>query len=238
MAKTVSASTSAARTLQVRHRFLFGQSTTQPKRNFKPYELVKRSLDLVFAATGLLISSPILMLVALAIKLDSPGPVIFRQKRTGKDGKEFSILKFRTMVNDNDIHDNTHENQCTKVGQFLRSTSIDELPQLINILRGDMSFIGPRPWVPEYYQYMTARQRGRCKVLPGITGLAQVKGRNNIDIFKKINYDLKYVKDYSFIQDLSILIQSIKVVISRNGASSNKKTIHCELAELKERQSQ
>ena len=240
MAKTVptSVSTSAAtaESLRVRPRFLLFQKPqrlVRRKIEKNPYYLVKRILDFLIAAVSFILLSPLLLVVALAIKVDSPGPVIFRQARTGKGGKVFYIYKFRTMVKENNVYDSSRQNQYTRVGKFIRSTSIDELPQLFNVLRGEMSFVGPRPWLPEYYDCMNTRQRGRAKVLPGITGLAQIKGRNDISIFKKINYDLEYVRKFSFHQDAKIFFSTIKTVFVRDGATADKSTIDDELAALK-----
>lgn len=202
-------------------------------QRFKLYGIFKRLIDLILSAVLLIVLSPLLLIVALIIRIDSPGPAIFRQKRTGKNGKDFYIYKFRTMVKDNDVYDNRHKDKYTRIGKFLRNTSIDELPQLINILKGEMSFIGPRPWIPEYYKNMTTHQRGRYKVRPGITGLAQVSGRNRIDIFQKIEYDLEYVRRYSFLFDLKLLASTIKTIHSNSAPSFNKNTIHDEVELLK-----
>lgn len=200
---------------------------------FDMYRYVKRFLDLVMAIILLVICLIPMTIIAIAIKIDSKGPVFFKQIRTGKDGKTFMLYKFRSMVADNDVHNFTTENRYTKVGNFVRKTSLDELGQLINILKGDMSFIGPRPWITDYYENMTEEQRHRCDVLPGITGLAQCKGRNNISIFDKINYDLEYVHNFSFKQDVKIVFLTIKTVLSKSGADASKETIHDEIELLK-----
>lgn len=197
------------------------------------YRYVKRFLDLVMTIILLVICLIPMTIIAIAIKIDSKGPVFFKQIRTGKDGKTFMLYKFRSMVADNDVHNFTTENRYTKVGNFVRKTSLDELGQLINILKGDMSFIGPRPWITDYYENMTEEQRHRCDVLPGITGLAQCKGRNNISIFDKINYDLEYVHNFSFKQDVKIVFLTIKTVLSKSGADASKETIHDEIELLK-----
>ncbi len=197
------------------------------------YRYVKRFLDLVMTIILLVICLIPMTIIAIAIKIDSKGPVFFKQIRTGKDGKTFMLYKFRSMVADNDVHNFTTENRYTKVGNFVRKTSLDELGQLINILKGDMSFIGPRPWITDYYENMTEEQRHRCDVLPGITGLAQCKGRNNISIFDKINYDLEYVHNFSFKQDVKIVFLTIKTVLSKDGADASKEVIHDEIELLK-----
>ena len=176
-----------------------------------------------------------MIIIAIAIKIDSKGPVLFKQERTGKGGKNFHVLKFRTMVANNDVHDFSKKDQHTKVGKFLRKTSLDELPQLISIFIGKMSFIGPRPWIPDYYENMNEYQRHRCDVRPGLTGLAQCMGRNNITIFEKIEYDLQYIKNYSLHQDLKIIFLTIKCVFTGSGADAGKGTIENELKDLKKK---
>ena len=197
------------------------------------YRYVKRGIDLVMAVLLLIIFLIPMLIIAVLIKLDSKGPVLFKQKRTGLKGKVFNLYKFRSMVTDNDVHDFSKGDQHTKVGNILRKTSLDELPQIINILKGEMSFIGPRPWITDYYDNMNEKQRHRNDVLPGITGLAQAKGRNNISINEKINYDLEYVKNYSFRQDVKIVFLTIKTVLSKEGADAGKNTIQNELEDLK-----
>lgn len=193
----------------------------------------KQFFDIFFALVGLLISSPILLVVAIAIKLDSKGPVLFKQERTGKFGKKFILYKFRSMVVENDVHDFKSQDKHTKVGKIIRKTSLDELPQLLNILKRDMSFIGPRPWIHDYYENMNETQKHRCDVRPGLTGLAQCNGRNDITIFDKINYDLTYIKNYSLKQDISIIFLTIKSVFSQKGADAGKSTIQQEINALK-----
>mgnify|MGYP004503480671 FL=1 len=197
------------------------------------YKYVKRGIDLIMAVLLLIIFLIPMLIIAVLIKLDSKGPVLFKQKRTGLKGKVFNLYKFRSMVTDNDVHDFSKGDQHTKVGNILRKTSLDELPQIINILKGEMSFIGPRPWITDYYDNMNEKQRHRNDVLPGITGLAQAKGRNNISINEKINYDLEYVKNYSFRQDVKIVFLTIKTVLSKEGADAGKNTIQNELEDLK-----
>ena len=197
------------------------------------YKYFKRLLDIVLAIAFLLIFTIPMIIIAIAIKLDSKGPVFFKQDRTGKNGKIFKLYKFRSMPVENDVRDFSKEDQHTRVGGFIRKTSLDELGQLINIAKGEMSFIGPRPWIPEYYENMNEEQRHRCDVLPGITGLAQCKGRNNITINEKINYDLEYVKNFSFKQDIKIIFLTIKTVFREDGADAGKSTIQNELECLK-----
>ena len=203
--------------------------------HFVVYGTFKRVMDLTISAVVLVILSPLFVITAIAIKCDSKGPVLFKQLRTGKDGKEFYIFKFRSMAADNDVMDTSCEDKYTKVGKFIRRTSIDELPQFINVFLGQMSFIGPRPWVPEYWNNMNEIERGRAKVRPGITGLAAARGRNGLTIFEKINYDLEYVENYSLWMDLKVIYFTVMTVISGKGASSNKAVIHEELGALKSR---
>lgn len=197
------------------------------------YKYIKRLFDIILSLSGLIVFIIPMIVIGIAIKIDSKGPVLFKQKRTGYKGREFNLYKFRSMSVDNDVHDFSKKDQHTKVGNFLRKTSLDEIPQLFNILRGKMSFIGPRPWIPDYYNNMNDRQRHRCDVLPGLTGLAQCLGRNTISIFEKINYDLEYVKNYSFKEDIKIVFLTIKTVLSKEGADAGKDTIQNELEDLK-----
>ena len=195
----------------------------------------KYLFDRIVASLALIILSPLILVIAIAIKIDSKGPVFFKQIRTGKHGKLFSIYKFRSMVANNDVHDLSKSDEFTKVGKFLRNTSLDEIPQFINIAKGNMSFIGPRPWIPEYYENMNEAQKHRCDVRPGITGLAQVMGRNDINVFKKIEYDLEYIKNYSFFQDFKIIFLTIKTIFTGKGVDAGKEGIQNELEELKKK---
>lgn len=196
------------------------------------YKYVKRFFDLIMALILVIIFLIPMIIIAILIKLDSKGSIFFKQERTGKNGKIFLLYKFRSMAIDNDVHDFNCQDKKTRVGNVLRKLSLDEFPQLINIIKGEMSFIGPRPWIPDYYENMTDYQRRRNDVLPGITGLAQVKGRNNINIIAKINYDLEYVKNFSFKQDVKIFFLTIATVLSKEGADAGKNTIHTELEML------
>lgn len=197
------------------------------------YVYFKRFCDIVISLIVFLIFIIPMIVVAFLIKLDSKGPVLFKQTRTGYKGKEFKLYKFRSMTANNNVLDFTHENQVTKIGRFIRNTSLDELPQIINVLKGDMSFIGPRPWIVEYYNLFTDEQKKRLDVKPGISGLAQVKGRNNISIIDKINYDLEYVDNCSFKEDLKIIFLTIKIVLKKVGNDIPKYGIKIELDELK-----
>ena len=197
---------------------------------------IKRILDFLIALVALIVTSPISLIVIIAIKLDSKGPVIFKQIRTGYKGKDFVTYKFRTMkveTHDKDGREFTHDERCTKLGNVIRKLSIDELPQLVNILKGEMSLIGPRPWITEYYKYFSKEQKKRCDVLPGMTGLAQAMGRNNLNIFEKINYDIEYTKNVSFKMDLRVIFETIKTVLSKTGAEIKQEEIQNEINMLK-----
>lgn len=193
----------------------------------------KRILDFIMAIILLLVLWPILLIIALLIKIDSKGSVLFKQIRTGRYGKEFTLYKFRSMTSKNDFYDTTTEDQVTKVGKFIRKTSLDELPQIFNIIKGDMSFIGPRPWIVDYAKLYTKHQRKRLNVLPGITGLAQCSGRNNLNIIDRINIDVDYVNNMSLKLDIYIFIKTILSVIKKEGFSNSKLAIHEELRTLK-----
>ncbi len=197
------------------------------------YEVFKRLLDFIFACLLLVIFFPIMLIIAIAIKLDSKGPVIFVQIRSGKNGKEFKMYKFRSMTCNNDVHNFETENKLTTVGKIIRSASLDELPQLFNIIKGEMSFIGPRPWITDYSKYFTKNQKRRLEVLPGITGLAQASGRNDLSIKEKINLDVYYVDHMSLLMDLKVIFGTVKTVLSKQGAEMPKSGIKNELEELK-----
>lgn len=199
----------------------------------KLFAVIKFTGDRLAALLLIVLTAPLMLLIALAIKLEGSGPVLFKQERTGKFGKVFNIYKFRTMVSHNDVHDNSRPDEYTKLGKLLRRLSLDELPQLFMILFGKMSFIGPRPWIHSYYENMTDEQRRRYDVRPGLTGLAQVMGRNNISIFEKIAWDLYYIENYSFRQELKIFLMTITTVLGGSGVDSGKETIHDELESLK-----
>ena len=197
------------------------------------YRVVKRVLDIILSLLVLVFFFIPMIVIAIAIKIESKGPALFKQVRTGKNGKNFNLYKFRSMTVDNDVMNFKTENKITKVGKFIRKTSLDELPQLFNIIKGEMSFIGPRPWIIEYYNNFNAYQKRRVEVLPGITGLAQATGRNNLTIFEKINYDIEYVDNYSLKMDLKVVFMTIKTVLSKEGAELSKYGIKEEIEDLK-----
>lgn len=197
---------------------------------------IKRSFDIIVSILALVILAIPMLIVAICIKMEDGSPVVFKQLRMGKNLKPFYIYKFRTMKTQREELNSelTHEEMVTKVGKILRATSIDELPQLINILKGEMSFIGPRPWIMEYYEFFTEEQKRRSEVKPGITGLAQANGRNALNIFRKIDYDLEYVNNMSLWLDIKIFFLSIIAVIKKTNAEISENGIKDELTELKE----
>lgn len=183
---------------------------------------IKRILDIILSFLALVILSPLLILTAFLIRIKLGAPVFFKQLRPGKNEKIFGILKFRTMTdakyeNGNLLPD---EIRLTRFGQFLRSTSIDELPELLNILNGDMSIVGPRPLLVQYLERYNEEQKHRHDVKPGLTGLAQVNGRNGITWEEKFHYDLEYVKNITFYGDCKIIFQTVMKVFGREGISS------------------
>ncbi|MGC8489736.1 MAG: sugar transferase [Clostridia bacterium] len=194
---------------------------------------LKRGLDLVVAAVGLVLLSPVFLYCALAIKRDSPGPVLYRQERVGLNGRGFRIVKFRTMVVDAErqwippqtsaelqhfYFQDEGDPRITRVGRWLRATSLDELPNLWNVLAGDMSLVGPRPEVPEIVALYDDAMRARLRVKPGLTGLAQVSGRGLLSTAETIEYDLEYCRRWSLAEDLRILWSTIRTVGERKGA--------------------
>lgn len=198
------------------------------------YQKIKRLLDFILAFILLVIFAIPMAIIAIAIKADDGGTVLYKQPRMGKNLTPFYIYKFRTMKsNRKELEsDLQHNEMVTRIGKILRATSMDELPQLLNILKGDMSFVGPRPWIIKYYNLFTEEQKHRCDVLPGLSGLAQVKGRNGIDIFQKIEYDLEYVEKANLWLDIKLFILSIGVAIKKSNAEISEKGIKEELKEL------
>lgn len=185
---------------------------------------VKRLIDFIVVFFVLIIVWPILLFVALWLHFANKGAgAFFLQERPGRYGKIFKVIKFKTMTDERDIEGNLlpDEQRLTKVGKFVRSTSIDELPQLVNVLKGDMSFIGPRPLLPQYLPLYNKEQARRHEVRPGITGWAQVNGRNAISWTKKFELDVWYVDHCSFLLDLKIIFLTIKKVFVREGISSD-----------------
>jgi len=179
----------------------------------------KRLLDIIFSILALIFLSPILLITAILVRFKLGSPVIFKQERPGLNEKIFTIYKFRSMTDERDekgalLPDNI---RLTKFGKLLRSTSIDELPELWNILKGDMSFIGPRPLVVKYLPLYNSNQRQRHKVRPGLTGLAQVNGRNAISWEEKFEYDKEYVNNINFISEIKIIFMTIIKIVKKEG---------------------
>ena len=183
---------------------------------------VKRLLDIIMAAAGIIVLSPVMLVTAFLVRVKLGSPVIFKQKRPGKNEKIFETYKFRSMTDERDQDGNLlpDEVRLTEFGKKLRATSLDELPELFNILKGDMSVVGPRPQLVRDMVFMTAKQRKRHEVLPGLTGLAQVNGRNKISWEEKLSWDLKYVNHISLRTDLSIVVKTIIKVLKRENIST------------------
>lgn len=178
---------------------------------------VKRVLDFLCSLVALVILSPIFLIVAILVRVKLGKPVIFKQERPGKNEKIFTLYKFRTMTDEKDEEGKLlpDEQRLTKFGKILRSTSLDELPELFNILKGDMSIVGPRPQLVKDMVFMTEEQRKRHSVRQGLTGLAQISGRNNISWEEKINYDLQYIEHITFIDDCKIILKTVKKVLKK-----------------------
>jgi len=179
----------------------------------------KRFLDLALTISGLLIWTPLLVFISLLVWVYFGTPIIFRQKRPGYHGKPFWVYKFRTMTNAQDAQNNLlpDEQRITRLGRFLRSTSLDELPELFNVLRGEMSWVGPRPLLMQYLERYSSEQARRHEVLPGITGWAQVNGRNALTWEEKFELDVWYVDHWSFWLDIRILLLTVVKVLRREG---------------------
>lgn len=178
---------------------------------------IKRILDFTLSLIALIVLSPILLITAILVKIKLGSPIIFKQQRPGKNEKIFTLYKFRTMTDKKDEAGNLlpDEQRLTKFGKILRSTSIDELPELINILKGNMAIVGPRPQLIRDMLFMTDEQRKRHDVRQGLTGLAQINGRNNLTWEEKIEYDLEYIKNITFLNDVKIIFKTIGKVFKR-----------------------
>ena len=189
---------------------------------YKKY--IKRILDIILSLIAIIITLPIFLIVGILVLIFIGQPASFRQKRPGKNEKIFTMYKFRTMTNKKDEDGNLlpDELRLTKLGKFLRKTSLDEIPEFINILKGDMSLVGPRPLLVEYLPYYAKEEHHRHDVRPGLTGLAQVSGRNLLNWNDKFQKDLEYVNNITFINDVKIIIDTIKTVFKREGITDNK----------------
>lgn len=232
----------AARMLEIysRRRFNSVQSTQRLRLTLLLWVIrmkllgnLKRSLDLAVSLVALVIVSPVMLITAIAIRLDSPGPILFRQTRVGKWGKHFPCYKFRSMYIDAEqrLHDLMALNEAdgpvfkmkndprvTRVGRLIRKLSIDELPQLFNVIKGEMSLVGPRPALPREVSQYEYDQIRRLHAVPGITGLQQVSGRSNVDFKRWIELDLQYIAEQSLWKDIEILIKTIPAVLASRGA--------------------
>lgn len=182
---------------------------------------VKRPMDFILSLIAIIVLSPVFIFVAILVRIKLGSPVIFKQKRPGLNEKIFTMYKFRTMT---DARDDNGEllpdsERLTKFGHFLRSTSLDELPELFNILKGDMSIVGPRPLAVIYLPYYNQNERLRHTVRPGLTGLAQINGRNTVNWEERFNFDIKYVKNISFLLDMFIMFRTLLKVFKREGVT-------------------
>lgn len=178
---------------------------------------IKRTLDLILSLMALIVLMPLMIIIGILVRINLGSPIIFKQKRSGKNEKIFTLYKFRTMTDKRDIDGNLlpDEYRLTKFGKFLRSTSLDELPELINIIKGDMAIVGPRPLLVEYLPYYTEEEKHRHDVRPGLTGLAQVNGRNLLEWDERLKKDLEYINSISVKNDLFIIFRTIINVIKR-----------------------
>ena len=190
---------------------------------------VKHILDKVFGSILLILLFPILAIISIMVKIDSRGPIIFKQKRLGKDGRIFEMYKFRTMYvdapdlrnEDGSTFNSDDDPRVTKIGKILRKTSLDELPQILNILKGEMSFIGPRPDLPDHFEIYDENDKKKLSVRPGVTGYAQANGRNNNSWAQRIEMDIFYIENYSLLLDINILFKTVYSVLRQEGVNKN-----------------
>ena len=196
---------------------------------------IKRLLDFTLSFLALIILSPVLLVTALLVRIKLGSPIIFHQERPGKSEKIFRLYKFRSMTDECDENGNLlpDNERLTRFGRTLRSTSLDELPELWNILRGDMSIVGPRPLLVEYLPYYSDDERHRHDVRPGLTGLAQVNGRNLLTWEQKFDYDLQYIGNISFLTDLRIVLRTVEKVLNRSGIQGDTHSCEGNLAEIR-----
>lgn len=185
-------------------------------------KFLKRFIDLLISAIALVVLSPLFAVVSLLVRVKIGSPVFFKQRRPGKDGKIFTIYKFRTMTDERDENGELlpDEVRLVKLGKILRATSLDEIPELINIFKGDMSFVGPRPLLEEYLPLYNETQKHRHDVRPGLTGLAQVNGRNTLSWEEKFDYDVQYVNELSMWLDIKIIFSTVVNVLKRDGINN------------------
>ena len=190
-------------------------------------KLFKRIIDIIASGVAIVLLSPVILVVAILVKVKIGSPVFFRQERPGKDEKIFQLYKFRTMTNGKDKFGNllSDEERLTKFGNILRKTSLDELPELLNIFKGDMSFVGPRPLLVRYLPYYKPEERARHSVRPGLTGLAQINGRNNLGWDMRLKYDIDYVERITFSRDVNIIIKTFVKVCQRKDVATGEQLI-------------
>lgn len=182
---------------------------------------IKRVLDFILSLLALIVLSPIMLIIYILVRIKLGSPAIFKQNRPGKDEKIFTLYKFRTMTDKKDENGNLlpDEKRLTKFGKLLRSTSLDELPELINIIKGDMAIVGPRPLLVEYLEFYNEEEKHRHDVRPGLTGLAQVSGRNTITWEDKFKKDIEYINNLTFVNDVKIILKTVGKVFKREGIS-------------------
>lgn len=196
---------------------------------------IKRLLDIVLSGTALIVLAPVYLILAILIRVKLGSPVIFHQERPGKDEKIFTLCKFRTMTDERDENGNLLPDnvRLTKFGKLLRATSLDELPELWNIFKGDMSLIGPRPLLVSYLPYYTEEEKLRHTVRPGLTGLAQVSGRNFLDWDNRLKKDVEYVNNLSFLMDLKVVFLTVKVVFIKENVAEDTNFVEGNFAEIR-----
>lgn len=208
--------------------FIFERFEKSSHKPFGIYEkYIKRPLDAFFATGALIVLSPVLLVTAILVRLKLGSPILFTQDRPGRDGKIFKLYKFRTMTDKRDESGNLlpDEIRLTSFGKTLRSTSLDELPELFNIVKGDMSIIGPRPLLVQYLPYYTETEKHRHDVRPGLSGLAQVNGRNLVKWDQRLAMDIEYVNRITFIGDVNIVLKTIKKVLAKEDIAADTVTV-------------
>jgi lipopolysaccharide/colanic/teichoic acid biosynthesis glycosyltransferase len=190
-------------------------------------QVIKRCLDVILASVALFILSPLMLVLTVLIRIKLGSPVIFKQDRPGMNERIFKVYKFRTMIDKRDKEGRllSDEQRLTKFGRILRATSLDELPELVNIVKGDMSIVGPRPLLVRYLPYYRMEEKIRHSVRPGLTGLAQINGRNNLGWDERLSFDVKYVKNITFINDCDIIWKSIGKVLKKSDIASGEELI-------------
>lgn len=198
---------------------------------------IKRLIDFILSLMAFIVLMPLMIIIGILVRIKLGKPIIFKQERPGKNEKIFTLYKFRTMTDEKDENGQLlpDEKRLTKFGKFLRSTSLDELPELVNIIKGDMAIVGPRPLLVEYLPYYTEEEKHRHDVRPGLTGLAQVNGRNSISWEDKFKQDIEYVRKITFIKDIKIISKTVIKVFKREGISQNESSTMNNLREERER---